>query len=75
MGGGLALTDHLLKELDGVWGSGHDDGVQEELPHGLRLVLVQAVDKGGVQDLDLLDRLKGGHATDSGQEEHVDLKM
>jgi len=75
VGGGLTLTDHLLEELDRVWGSGHDDGVQEELPHGLGLVLVQAVDKGGVQDLDLLDGLKGGHATDSGQEEHVDLGL
>ena len=74
MGGGLALTDHLLKELDRVWGSSHDDSVEEELPHGLGLVLVQAVDKSGVKDLDLLDGLKGGHATDSGQEEHVDLK-
>ena len=68
MGGGLALTDHLLKELDGVWGSGHDDSIEEELPHGLRLVLVQAVDKSGVKEFDLLDGLKGGHATDSGQD-------
>ena len=74
MGGGLALTDHLLKELNGMWGSGHDDSVEEELPHRLGLVLVQAVDQSGVKDLDLLDRLKGGHATDSGQEEHIDLK-
>ena len=73
MGGGLALMDHLLKELNGVWSSGHNDSVEEELPHGFGLVLVQAVDKSGVKDLDLLDGLKGGHATDSGQEEHVDL--
>ena len=74
MGGGLALTDHLLKELNGMWGFGHDDSVEEELPHGLGLVIVQAVDKSGVKDLNLLDGLKGGHATDGGQEENVDLK-
>ena len=74
MGGGRALTDHLLKELDRVWGSGHENGVKEELPHGLGLVLVQAVDKSGVKEFDFLDGLKGGHATDGGQEEDVDLK-
>jgi len=69
----LALADEPLEELEGVWGAGHDDSVEEQLLHGQSLFAGQAGENGGVEALNLLDGLEGSHAADSGQEHLVDL--
>merc|ERR1712131_4776 len=66
---GLDLSDKLEQALQNLLGWGHDIAWQEH-EEGVDLM------GGGLALTDhLLEGLKGGHATDSGQEEHVDLGL
>ena len=71
----VSLTDDLSDELESLWGSGHDDGVQEQLLVGQLLLTAGLADQRVVDLGDLLLGLQGGHAADNAQDLHVDLGL